>query len=88
MTKCQTALLTNTIISNALFQLGQLKLLYSLSGSIKAIFTSDGIVVVRALTIKRKLKIGVITATESESEESERFHFLPIPLMIPALMIQ
>ena len=28
------------------------------------------------------------TMTESELEESERFHFLPIPLMTPSLMIQ
>ena len=31
---------------------------------------------------------GVINSTESESEESERFHFLPIPLVTPSLMIQ
>ena len=31
---------------------------------------------------------GVISSTESESEESECFHFLPIPLMSPSLMIQ
>ena len=31
---------------------------------------------------------SVISSTESELEELERFHFLPISLMTPSLMIQ
>ena len=62
----------------------------------RLVFTGDGVGVVvgvvRAPLTEWKSKIGVVSgvirSTESESEESERFHFLPIPLMTPTLMIQ
>ena len=38
--------------------------------------------------IKNGVIRDVIATTLSESEDSERFHFLPIPLMTPSLVIQ